>query len=301
MARDRAAGMARDRMARMARDRAAEEPLTGDGVTAGIVRIGGTVRRPSRSFTATVQAYLAHLRQAGFTAAPVPLGFDEQGREVLSFIPGDVPRQPLPPETAGDDVLIALARLIRALHEASAGWTPPPGAAWGALPGAGTVAVPPADGEPELVSHRDYCPGNVVFRGGLPAALIDFDLARPTTRLYDISNALWWWAPLRDPQDRAPAFTGADIPHRVAVFARAYRMSARQRRDLVPLMLRMARRYQLSARAAAGADPVFRRMWDEGAKDELPRAQAWLEQAAPAIAARLTAMGPGDRGSRPGT
>ena len=127
----------------------------------------------------------------------------------------------------------------------------------------------------------------MVFRDGLPAALIDFDLARPTTRLYDIANALWWWAPLRDPQDRAPAFAGADIPHRSAVFAGAYGITAQQRQDLVPLMIRMARRYHLSARAAADADPVFRRFWEEGAKDELPRAQAWLEQAAPAIAAAL--------------
>jgi hypothetical protein len=97
------------------------ESLTGDGVTQGIVRIGDTVRRPLRPFSLTVQAYLAHLRDAGFTGAPLPFGVDEQGREVLSFVPGDVPRNPLPPETAGDDVLVALARLIRALHEASAG------------------------------------------------------------------------------------------------------------------------------------------------------------------------------------
>jgi aminoglycoside phosphotransferase (APT) family kinase protein len=265
------------------------EPLTGDGVTPGIVRIGDTVRRPVRPFTLTVQAYLTHLQQAGFTAAPVPLGIDEQGREILTYVPGDVPREPLPPETAGEDVLIALAWLIRALHEASAGWSPPPDAVWGGIPGAGTVAVPPADGEPELVSHRDYCPGNVVFRGGLPAALIDFDLAKPTTRLYDIVNALWWWAPLRDPRDRAPAFTGSDIPHRAAVFADAYGMTAQQRQDLVPLAIRMARRYNLTARAAADADPVFRRFWEQGAKDELPRAKAWLQQIGPAIAARLTA------------
>jgi len=264
------------------------EPLTGDGVTPGIVRIGATVRRPVRPFTRTVQAYLAHLHEAGLTAAPVPLGTDDQGREVLSFVPGDVPREPLPGETAGDDVLVALARLIRALHAASAGWTPPPDAVWGGIPGTGAAALPAVDGEPELVSHRDYCPGNVVFRDGLPAALIDFDLAKPTTRLYDIANALWWWAPLRHPRDRAPAFTGLDIPHRAAVFADAYGMTAQQRQDLVPLMARIARRYHRTARAAADADPVFRRLWEQGAKDELPRAEAWLQQASPAIAERLT-------------
>ena len=54
------------------------------------MRIGDTVRRPLRPFSLTVQAYLAHLRDAGFTGAPLPFGVDEQGREVLSFVPGDV-------------------------------------------------------------------------------------------------------------------------------------------------------------------------------------------------------------------
>jgi aminoglycoside phosphotransferase (APT) family kinase protein len=260
------------------------EPLTGDGVTQGIVRIGDTVRRPLRPFSLTVQAYLAHLRDAGFTGAPLPFGVDEQGREMLSFVPGEVPRNPLPPETAGDDVLVALARLIRALHEASAGWVPPAGAVWGGTPA--TVGRPVSE-RAELVSHCDYYPGNVVFRDGLPAALIDFDLAHPTTRLYDMANALWFWAPLRDPRDRAPAFAGADIPHRVAVFADAYGMSARHRAELAPFAVDMARRYHEDSRASAELDPVFRKLWEDGAKDELPRAEAWLRESAPAITARL--------------
>jgi hypothetical protein len=129
------------------------EPLTGDGVTQGIVRIGDTVRRPLRPFGLTVQAYLAHLRDAGFTGAPLPFGVDEQRRKILSFVPGDVPRNPLPPETAGDDVLVALARLIRRLHEASAGWVPPPGAVWGGTPA--TVGRP-VSARAELVTHCDY-------------------------------------------------------------------------------------------------------------------------------------------------
>ena len=260
------------------------ELLTGDGVTQGIVRIGDTVRRPLRPFSLSVQAYLAHLRDAGFTGAPLPFGVDEQGREMLSFVPGDVPRNPLPPETAGDDVLVALALLIRALHEASAGWVPPPGAVWGGTP---ANRGRPVTGRAELVSHCDYYPGNVVFRGGLPVALIDFDLAHPTTRLYDLANALWWWAPMRDPRDRAPAFAALDIPRRAAVFADAYGMTARQRQDLAPLLIDMAGRYYRSARAAAGTDPVFRRLWEQGAKDELPRTRAWLERTAPAITERL--------------
>ncbi|MGK5553455.1 phosphotransferase enzyme family protein [Actinomadura kijaniata] len=259
----------------------------GDGVTPGITRVADTVRRPVRPFTATIHAYLSHLHRAGFSAAPEPLGIDEQGREVLSFVPGEVPREPLPPEATGEDVLAALARLVRRLHDAAQGWRPPHDAVWATLPG--TEDIPLVDTEAELVGHRDYCPGNVVFRDGLPAALIDFDLARPTTRVHDIANALYWWAPLLHPRDRAPALAGADIPHRVAVFADAYGMSDRQRRDLVPLAGRMVHRFHLTSRAAAGADPVFRRLWEQGVKDRMPRAEAWLAEEGPAIAARLVA------------
>lgn len=265
------------------------EPLTGGSDTEGIVRIGDTVRRPLRPFSLTVQAYLDHLHDAGFTGAPLPLGVDEQGREVLSFVPGQVHRHPLPTEAAGDDVLIALARLIRALHEASAGWVPPPGAVWG-----GSAAVQgKIAGRAELVSHRDYATGNVIFRDGRPAALIDFDLARPTTRLYDIANALWYWAPLKwgDPRDRAPALEDADIPHRIAVFADAYGMTARQRAGLTPLAVDMARGYYEDSRASAELNPVFRKHWEGGGRDLLRRAEVWLREMAPAIAARVVQPG----------
>jgi hypothetical protein len=53
------------------------------------------------------------------------------------------------------------------------------------------------------------------------------------------------------------------------------------------LAVDMARRYHEGSRASAELDPVFRKLWGDGAKDVLPRAQAWLRQAAPAIAARL--------------
>ncbi|MEU8269237.1 aminoglycoside phosphotransferase family protein [Sphaerisporangium sp. NPDC049002] len=263
-----------------------EVPLVGDGVTQGITRAGDTVRRPVRPFTMTVQAYLAHLHAAGFPHAPVPLSVDDQGREVLSFVPGDVPREPLPPETAGEEVLIALARLIRRLHDAAQGWTPPQDAVWGGTPGVRVTSSTP-DGEAPVVGHRDYCPGNVVFRDGLPAALIDFDLAKPTSKVDDLANALYYWAPLLDERDRAPAFVDLDIPRRVAIFAGAYGMTAGQRRALVPAVTRMVHRFHVNMRAAAEVDPAFRRMWDEGARHRLPRAEAWIRREGPAIADRL--------------
>ena len=64
-----------------------EIPLAGGSMTA-VVRVGDTVRRAAGPWTPTIHALLRHVRAAGFTAAPEPLGLDEQGREILSFLPG---------------------------------------------------------------------------------------------------------------------------------------------------------------------------------------------------------------------
>jgi Ser/Thr protein kinase RdoA (MazF antagonist) len=267
-------------------EEAAEETLSAGGVT-HVVRIGQTVRRPVRPFTATVQAYLAHVRSRGFTDCPEPLGVDAAGREVLSYVPGDVPVEPLPPAATTGSALTALAALVRRLHDAAEGWRPPADAVWGGIPGSRPAGVRPLFEAPELVSHMDYCPGNVVFDGGRPVALIDFDLARPTTRVADLANALYWWAPLLHPVDRAPSLADADVPARVRAFADAYGMTAGQRAQLVPVANRAVANAALTSRAAAEVDPVFRRWWDAGLAERMPRAVAWLAGESAAISAAL--------------
>jgi hypothetical protein len=267
-------------------ERDAEQLLATGGVT-DVVRIGDTVRRPVRPFTATIQTYLEHLHRKGFHDAPIPLGYDEQGREVLSYVDGDVPHEPLPDYACTDEVLVPLAKLIRRLHDAAADFESPPGAVWGGIPGTPAGVVPLFD-KPELISHQDYCPGNVVFRNGLPAAFIDFDLSRPTTRVADLVNAIYWWAPLTHPADRAPAMREADVPSRVRIVADAYEMSKAQRALVVPTALRRAGNSIPAMRAAAEADPVFRRWWDGGLHDKLLRAERWLAAEADRLTAALT-------------
>ena len=141
--------------------------------------------------------------------------------------------------------------------------------------------------EPELIAHMDYRPGNVVFREGLPVALIDFDLARPTTRLNHIANALYWCACCSTPRDRPPSLVDADIAERVAVFADAYEMTRQQRIYLMPLAIKRVHNSHLTARAAAAADPVFRRFWEHGVRERMPRAEAWTHAAADEVTRRL--------------
>jgi hypothetical protein len=154
-----------------------------------VVRIGDTVRRPSEPWTPTVHALLEHLRAVGFPYAPRPLGFDEQGREVLSYIDGECGPAGWA-KVVDDEGLAAFARLLREYHDATAGFSPPDGALW--ADGA------PAPGADQVVCHGDFGPWNVVWRGSRPVGIIDWDFARPAPRLHDVAYALEYVAPFRD-------------------------------------------------------------------------------------------------------
>lgn len=67
---------------------AAEERLVGGNNAEEVVRVGDTVHRtrgPRSDFAADV---LRYLESVGYLHAPRHLGIDDQGRDVLSYIPG---------------------------------------------------------------------------------------------------------------------------------------------------------------------------------------------------------------------
>jgi Ser/Thr protein kinase RdoA (MazF antagonist) len=255
-----------------------EIPLAGGDVTEGVVRVGDTVRRPRGPWSDSVALYLLHLELVGFDGAPRFLGVDEQGRDILEYIAGDVPSQPVVKWAATTDVLVAVARLLRRLHDASASFVPPPDASWFGddvaveLP-AELPPEPPAD----VVSHFDVTPQNVVFRAGEPAALIDFDLTRPGARLRDVVNTAMYWVPLVAPQDRDPAFAACDTTSRLAAFVDAYDLEQSDRDAFVDLAVAGASRSWHRMRAnAEQRGGGWARMWAEGVGDRILRRRAWL-------------------------
>jgi tRNA A-37 threonylcarbamoyl transferase component Bud32 len=146
-----------------------ETPLGGGWSTEGVVRVGDTVRRPSIHATQSMRDVLVHLEQLGFDAAPRWRGVDDRGRDVLTFIEGET-YSDCRALVWSDGQLAASAGLLRRYHDAVAG---------------STLA-----GRADVVCHGDFGPWNLIWRDGLPVAIIDFDNAHPGDRLEDIGYAL---------------------------------------------------------------------------------------------------------------
>ncbi len=267
-----------------------EVPLAGGDVTEGVVRAGDTVRRPVGPHSPLVHALLRHLESVGFAGAPRFLGIDRSGREVLSYIDGEVAGRPRPPWIADEDRLASVGRLVRAYDDAAASFTPPPGAPPGAQP-AELPGIPPAPAyPPELIGHVDITPENVVFRDGSAYALIDFDLAKPATRADEMFNALLWWAPLADPRDVDPLLRQVDVPRRARILADAYGLSGTDRERIIEVaILRTRRSWYLMKQRAETSGGGWQRMWDAGVGDVIKRREAWLDQHAATLTAALTA------------
>jgi Phosphotransferase enzyme family len=251
-----------------------EEPLLGGNATAGVVRVGDTVRRPAGPQTPAVHALLSHLHAVGFDGAPRPLGIDERGREVLSFLPGTVPWPDrfdlLEPRMR----LVRAAGLIRRFHDAVTGFAPPAGARWQVLI--------PAEGPCDIIAHHDLAPWNLVI--GPHWAFIDWDLAAPGTRLWDVAYAAHGFVPL----SANPRWQHRDAGCRLRTFADAYGLDEAQRRELVPLLARRTRAmyHFLAGQAAAGVQP-WAGVWEAGHGQAWQADADYIESREPAWAAAL--------------
>ncbi|MFI7616578.1 aminoglycoside phosphotransferase family protein [Nonomuraea terrae] len=254
-----------------------EIPLAGGDVTEGVVRVGDTVRRPVGPNAPLVHALLRHLEDVGFAGAPRFLGIDAAGR-------------PRPEWLADEGRLASVGRLVRAYDDAVAGFVMPEGVRpdLGFSPPPGMPPEPPYPAE--VVGHMDYTPDNIVFRDGVAAALIDFDVAKSVTRVDEVYNAMLYWAPLSDPADADPTLRDVDVPRRCRILADAYDMSDVDRSRLVEVaVLRTRRSWFSMRRLAEERGGGWARMWQEGVGDLIKRREAWLDRNGPSVHAALTA------------
>jgi hypothetical protein len=232
-----------------------------------------------------VRALLKHLESVGFEGAPRFLGVDSKGREVLTYLDGEVAGRPRPAWIADEDRMISVAQLLRAYHDAVAGFgiptdIPPPFEPPG---------LPAITDTPELVGHQDITPENVVFRDGRAYALIDFDLARPVSRAQEMVNLMLWWGPFGEDADLDPEFRGLDRVHRCRLLADVYGLSEPDRRRLMELAIeRNERAWHTMKYRAETLGGGWQRMWSEGVGDIIKNRQVWFEKNADSITTALT-------------
>lgn len=247
-------------------------PLAGGmGSGGAVVRVGDTVRRPVRPHSAAVAAFLRHLEAVGFAGAPRHLGPDDQGREVLTWVDGEVGMPPFPAWVADEHVLRGVARLQRDLHHAAASFIPPPDATWD------RPNVPDAT-QGAIVCHNDLCVENVVVRDGEVVAFIDFDFAAPADPLLDIAIAARHWIPIRDPLDVDPALGVLDQVARFHAFCAEHGLTREQRAAVVDHLGVFLDRALVSMRSrAASGLPAYVRAWEAGYEGQNRRSRAWLD------------------------
>ena len=202
---------------------------------------------------------LRMLEDTGWTGAPRFLGIDEHGREVLSWIDGHVPWSGVdePPSVYDARAVAGVARLVRELHDVTAG---------SSLAGDGAV-----------VCHNDLSLKNTVYRevsedGDVtwrPVAFIDWDAAAPGRRIHDVAHLAWQWA--------ANTSSAPDAAARlVRVAADAYGLEPAGRAGLIDTILWWQDRCWrgIQADIDAGAESA-RRLRDAGAVEAVRADFEW--------------------------
>lgn len=250
-----------------------DEILTGGVANAGrVVRHGEFVLRPSNPYSKSVHSFLKKLRSTGFEGASLPVEIQNDGRERLVFIEGEVPVPPFPAWAQTDDTLASIAMLMRSFHEASS-----------QVPvGLGTWSdemADPAGGS--MICHNDVCLENVVFRDGRAIGLLDFDFAAPGRPIRDLAAFARMCVPIDDDVSAIRrGFEVMDRPVRLRLVADTYGLDASGRQEMLAHLDRSMRGGGafVQRRVDAG-DPNFILMLKEmGGMERYERRLRWWEE-----------------------
>ncbi|MBH0160444.1 phosphotransferase [Fictibacillus sp. 26RED30] len=240
-----------------------EELLTGGNVS-NVIRLGNTVRRDLKHNSGKIHKLLKHLENKGYRYAPKFLGIDEKGREILSFIEGEAGNYPLKKYMWSNEVLKDIANMLRLYHDAVSdfpleeGWYP-------------------IDHTPqpyEVLCHNDFAIYNIIFDQERPFGIIDFDVAGPGPRLWDIAYTLYTCVPLSrfylDETGTTVNYNRSQhaeqMKERVQLFFEGYGEEV-DPNYLEMVQLRLKGLCRTIERKASEGDLAFQKMIDEGHLD----------------------------------
>ena len=210
-----------------------------------------------------------------------------QGREVLGFIAGEPCIGADPQVLWSDTMLRAAGRMLRAFHDAQAGFE--------IADGDWSSQAHEPNGVAEVLCHGDFAPYNAICRDGLLAGMIDFDLVAPGSRAWDLAWTAVTWVPLFDPADHPRQRPDPpESARRLALLCAAYGFDDRQ--ALVDVIRRrLAHGLAMWAERRAGNDPWA--LLTEPYQPIWRRAQSFCEGQADALRAPLPGTEEQDGGS----
>lgn len=151
-----------------------------------VERIGDTVHRQVKG-SPTLHSYLLYLEKAGMNGVPRFLGLDEQGREILTYMPGKTQGNGLPfghPCLMSEETIVGAASFLRKLHDVSVGFLSE------ALEKSWVNTDYPHK-DCDTICHNDAAVWNFVFIDENVAGLIDFDAACAGERVWDLAWSVY--------------------------------------------------------------------------------------------------------------
>ncbi len=232
-----------------------EHSLRGGNLNPTVVRVGDTVRRSAGSWTPAVHDLLRYLHEHSYPA-PRPLGIDDEGREVLTFVPGDCVHPNNLDILKSEAAMRRVGKLIAEYHRAQVGYSRPIDASWR------SEGRDPT-GSTEVIAHNDFAPWNLIA-GPAEWAFIDWDLAAPGRRAWDLAWALhsfvglWPDSPL----------THAATVRRISAFCDGAEVDHLDRPYLLDVVIERTRHHAGMLRTRAqGGEVNYQRLVDDGHAD----------------------------------
>ena len=213
-----------------------EEILTG-GEFDNVYRSGDTGKSRVEKDSPKIHKLSKHLENKGFSYAPKYLGIDEKGREILSFIEGEAGNYPLKEYMWSNDVLKEIAKMLRLYHDSVSDFSFDD--SWESI-----------DNTPqpfEVLCHNDFAIYNIIFNHQKPVGIIDFDIAGPGPRLWDIAYTLYTCVPLSRVHHSEtgeavyynPLKDADHIKQRVKLFFESYGIEGMEKGFLEMVLLRL--------------------------------------------------------------
>jgi Phosphotransferase enzyme family len=243
------------------------------GFDGGATVVDGTVRRMAGPWSPSVHRLLAHLQDRGFDGAPRPMGVDDLGRDVVSYLPGETvgSRRPWPAWTHTDEALVQVAGWLRRFHDAVLDFDPGIEAVWRE----GGIWRPGL-----LIGHNDAAPYNAVWNDDRLVGFVDWDMSGPLTRESDLAWVAFSWVPLhaRDVVE-AEGFTHfSDRRGRLELFLREYGGDLTADGLLEVLRHRLRENIDAMRVTARSGDATYQRMLEHGVDWRLVRALDELDK-----------------------